>query len=197
MVFLVFVCYINTSYRNPGFVHEIKIFSDSIPAHPTENVSIEISSSHRSQASMGFAKLKDSNYDTTPTKFSHQRYISTDHDDPESIIQGKAGSQVEKELEDENSGPMQIDVLGNKPIIDEIEEEEYSSRSPTSATPGEQKIQKFDDVIVTETRFCTICTLEQPMRAKHCRDCGKCVALHDHHCPWLGICIGERNRRQF
>lgn len=40
-----------------------------------------------------------------------------------------------------------------------------------------------DSIIITETRFCTICNFEQPIRAKHCRDCDRCVALHDHHCP--------------
>jgi hypothetical protein len=51
--------------------------------------------------------------------------------------------------------------------------------------------------LIIERRFCTVCQLEQPIRAKHCKECKCCVALHDHHCPWLGICIGERNRRAF
>lgn len=56
---------------------------------------------------------------------------------------------------------------------------------------------KIEEPAFIETRFCTVCYIEQPLRAKHCRECGKCVALHDHHCPWLGICIGERNRFYF
>ena len=48
-----------------------------------------------------------------------------------------------------------------------------------------------------ETRFCTICNIEQPVRAKHCKECDSCVALHDHHCPWVGVCIGEKNRKLF
>jgi hypothetical protein len=48
-----------------------------------------------------------------------------------------------------------------------------------------------------EARYCTVCNLEQPIRAKHCKTCNHCIHLYDHHCPWLGNCVGQRNRRWF
>ncbi|TYZ64321.1 hypothetical protein PybrP1_007538 [[Pythium] brassicae (nom. inval.)] len=45
--------------------------------------------------------------------------------------------------------------------------------------------------------FCEICQLTQPLRAKHCKDCGKCVRQYDHHCDCAGTCVGEKNRRRF
>lgn len=46
-------------------------------------------------------------------------------------------------------------------------------------------------------RLCRSCHITLPLRAKHCNDCGRCVRTHDHHCPWIGNCVGERNRAFF
>ncbi|KAJ8467964.1 hypothetical protein OPV22_030516 [Ensete ventricosum] len=44
---------------------------------------------------------------------------------------------------------------------------------------------------------CTYCNIIQPPRAKHCHDCDKCVLQFDHHCVWLGACIGQGNHCRF
>jgi len=46
-------------------------------------------------------------------------------------------------------------------------------------------------------RYCPVCMMHQPLRTKHCRECGHCVRTHDHHCPWIGTCVGEGNRLFF
>eukprot|EP01084_Bolivina_argentea_P038913 71930_1 len=42
-------------------------------------------------------------------------------------------------------------------------------------------------------RFCKTCHIIRPIHAKHCRTCNNCVVGFDHHCPWTGTCIAERN----
>ena len=44
---------------------------------------------------------------------------------------------------------------------------------------------------------CVHCSARQPARTKHCHDCGRCVRRLDHHCWWLGSCVGAGNHRLF
>lgn len=46
-------------------------------------------------------------------------------------------------------------------------------------------------------RWCGVCKVYQPPNAAHCADCNACVDGYDHHCPWMGICIGKDNYRAF
>ncbi|BAS91603.1 Os04g0674450, partial [Oryza sativa Japonica Group] len=45
--------------------------------------------------------------------------------------------------------------------------------------------------------FCTYCSKPKPPRAHHCRSCKMCVLDMDHHCPFIGNCVGASNHRAF
>lgn len=46
-------------------------------------------------------------------------------------------------------------------------------------------------------QFCTFCDGYKPPRAHHCRRCNRCCMKMDHHCIWLGKCVGFRNQASF
>merc|ERR1712194_197989 len=46
-------------------------------------------------------------------------------------------------------------------------------------------------------RICTVCRILQPVGTLHCEYCHVCVADWDHHCPWMGKCIGSGNIQAF
>jgi hypothetical protein len=50
---------------------------------------------------------------------------------------------------------------------------------------------------LSEYRWCDFCNVFQPPDGAHCPDCNVCIAGYDHHCIWMGVCIGKGNIKSF
>jgi hypothetical protein len=79
-----------------------------------------------------------------------------------------------------------------------------TSLSPATVAvqPAQQKKRQvkrygFADGIVLRMALCKRCDMFRPPKATHCSVCGNCVRDLDHHCPWLGVCIGQNNLTAF
>ncbi|KAJ7704050.1 DHHC palmitoyltransferase-domain-containing protein [Mycena rosella] len=70
------------------------------------------------------------------------------------------------------------------------------SQSDAPAPPG-GRFPPTTAALLPPHRWCSRCVIVKPYRARHCRVCGMCVLEFGHHCPWIGQCVGARNRKFF
>jgi hypothetical protein len=74
---------------------------------------------------------------------------------------------------------------------------EVSFRDPGLCLQRDRPVMAVSAGGRDDYRFCDRCQVWQPPDGVHCPECNVCVAGYDHHCVWMGTCIGKRNYRHF
>ena len=71
------------------------------------------------------------------------------------------------------------------------------------SNPGIMKNTEYTDLLDIVERgeevdnFCSYCLVKKEYKSKHCLICQNCVREFDHHCFWVGNCIGKNNYTLF
>ena len=60
---------------------------------------------------------------------------------------------------------------------------------------------ELDELEIVRLKFmkrCLHCPMTvKPPRTHHCSQCMHCTVRMDHHCKWIGNCVGLHNMKQF
>lgn len=74
----------------------------------------------------------------------------------------------------------------------------YSYISVGISNPGlASSSQELSNALKSNLRYCVPCKIVRPHRTVHCYSCDICIHGYDHHCPWVGKCIGRDNMGKF
>ncbi|KIP03033.1 hypothetical protein PHLGIDRAFT_267793 [Phlebiopsis gigantea 11061_1 CR5-6] len=109
---------------------------------------------------------------------------------------------IQQQQQDDNSGV--ADAIRPVQVARAHAETDDNGALPPSSDDGARGLPMMftrklpmTPIMRPEYRYCNKDGFVKPLRAHHCRACGTCILKYDHHCPWIGQCVGARNHKFF
>ncbi|CAK86008.1 unnamed protein product (macronuclear) [Paramecium tetraurelia] len=179
LMFVTSGLYFIVRFKDPGTIPIVKV------ELPLENNQIEVKIENNEKREVLNAQANDeSNGQISLDQFK-------DGPDNDNTIQKYYPEQQQQQSTNNQH------IISGRGMLSSPSSEQEKINIPNKQTCISTSNAAISPILTTERRFCMQCLNEQPMRAKHCQYCKKCVPLFDHHCPWIGICIGEKNKLLF
>ncbi|XP_055685929.1 palmitoyltransferase ZDHHC20-B isoform X3 [Lutzomyia longipalpis] len=91
--------------------------------------------------------------------------------------------------------PKQFRIPPNE--VDKLNRAENEEAQKRILEAFARELPVVNRTITGAVRYCEKCQHVKPDRCHHCSVCGVCVLKMDHHCPWVGNCIGFTNYKFF
>ncbi len=188
-----------TATTEPGVVYNQRVLKELMKEHVKQRRACcgrNSSSSHHRDEDLG---------DTNNTSGNNQRVSKKKrrqgNSDEESCISlDGSDSNSDNDMDETESSPL-------TPKFGEYSDSEgYSSSESVEGDEvlDEEKYLRSDQDQLQVWRlknlpYCSICKVQTPERMDiyHCHECGFCIEKMDHHCPWMGQCVGKRNMKWF
>jgi hypothetical protein len=84
-------------------------------------------------------------------------------------------------------------IIGYNGVDEEVDNVEAGEGRDTASSSSSLEKSHTREKLA----YCDTCKIACPasLKVQHCDDCGYCIEKLDHHCPWMGQCVGRYNMK--